>query len=243
MRKNKDGFTLIELMIVIAIIAIIAAIAIPGLLASQRASNERSASSSLKTVATAEADFRANDRDSNKIQDFYTDDLSGLYGLLPVASTEPVKLIELSVAGADFTPQGAGASGATGINVLAVTVYAINAPKAGYWFRAMTTDEDGSAYQQNTGGVADTAGAALTSVWFNTSKFGFMAFPDSFSSGRHGFFLNENNTIFKRPANGPCKPASTTGALAVGSTGLVGSQVAETWPEDSVLRTQYSKID
>ncbi|HUR39322.1 MAG TPA: prepilin-type N-terminal cleavage/methylation domain-containing protein, partial [Planctomycetota bacterium] len=53
MRKSNKGFTLIELMIVIAIIAIIAAIAIPGLLSSQRASNERNASTSLKTLTSA----------------------------------------------------------------------------------------------------------------------------------------------------------------------------------------------
>src|SRR5689334_9677177 len=53
-------------------IAIVAAIAIPGLLSSQRASNERNASASLKTLASAEADFRANDRDNNKINDFWT---------------------------------------------------------------------------------------------------------------------------------------------------------------------------
>src|SRR5438046_7800341 len=85
MRKGKKGFTLIELMIVIAIIAIIAAIAIPGLLSSQRASNERSASTSLKTLSTAEADFRANDRDWNHVNDFWTFNVCGLYSLTSCA--------------------------------------------------------------------------------------------------------------------------------------------------------------
>src|SRR5258706_4881229 len=87
MRKGKQGFTLIELMIVIAIIAIIAAIAIPGLLSSQRASNERSASTSLKTLSTAEADFRANDRDWNHVNDFWTYNVAGLYTMTSAAVT------------------------------------------------------------------------------------------------------------------------------------------------------------
>ena len=58
MRKNK-GFTLIELMIVVAIIAIIAAIAIPNLLRSRMSANEASAASSMRTISTAEAAFQA----------------------------------------------------------------------------------------------------------------------------------------------------------------------------------------
>src|SRR6187455_327077 len=77
--RAARGFTLIELMIVIAIIAIIAAIAIPGLLSSQRASNERNASTSLKTLSSAEADFRSNDRDWNHVNDFWTANVAGLY--------------------------------------------------------------------------------------------------------------------------------------------------------------------
>ena len=51
--KKQKGFSLIELLIVVAIILIIAAIAIPNLLRSRMAANEASAVGSIRTINTA----------------------------------------------------------------------------------------------------------------------------------------------------------------------------------------------
>ena len=198
----KKGFTLIELMIVIAIIAVIAAIAIPGLLAAQRSSNERNASTSLKTVTTAEADFRSNDRDGNRSMDFWTADVYALYGMLGITgsntaapadsatASNQIKLLEPSLAGADGRTDQALYG-----NVEFAGSIVTGSVKAGYSFRAL--------HSEVTGGTAttllnDTDGAGqFYGLCHDADRFGFIAFPTSLNSGKLAFVVNEDNTIWK----------------------------------------------
>lgn len=246
--RRKEGFTLIELMIVIAIIAIIAAIAIPGLLQSQRAANERNASASLKTLATAEIDFRSNDRDGNRINDFWTYDVAGLFVLETSGDdgttfSPMIKLIDPSIAGAenfnraDVTADP-GAS-APWVYRRVTDNIPTRGPKSGYWYYALQSDaSEGTVedYTQATDGTPAEVHSA--------SKFGFGAYPDSFGAGRSVFMINESATVIKFPINRTVRPNPSSfppNAFPTNTgTGHPGSW--SNWPSDTDIKLA-SKLD
>jgi len=141
-----------------------------------RSYNERHAATILKTLTSAEADFRANDRDGNGVNDFWTADVAGLHYLKFRGA--PIALIPKEVADADASPLRA-----TDFEPI---------PYHGYYFAALVTDESTTprgVYRQETDGKGGKV--------HNLTQFGFCAFPaEPGVSGRYVIIINENNSLF-----------------------------------------------
>jgi hypothetical protein len=131
-----------------------------------RASNERNAATNMRALMSAEADFRANDRDRNGVNDFWTGDIAGLY---------KYGLIERGLAEADVAPL--------------VPLVPQPIPYRGYFFKALQQDDSETlpvVYRQDT----DQKSGKV----HNLGRFGFVAFPaEPGKSGKAMFLINEYN--------------------------------------------------
>jgi hypothetical protein len=163
-----------------------AAVAVPGLLSSERASNERNAATYLKALAYAEADFRDADRDGNGVHDFWTADVAGLRFL--EAGGKEIALINADLARADARPLRPLPGGPV--------------PFKGYYFSALERDEaaPGGATEYRTD--TDRTGRKV----HHLTKFGFCAYPATSGAGKYAFFVNEAFTVYRKPYDG--KPPS-----------------------------------
>lgn len=237
-----EGFTLIELMIVIVIIAILAALSIPALLATQRSGHEQSTAASLRTLAPASMDFRTNDRDQNLVNDFWTKDVAGLYAIYPASTPgSSIKLIDPGLAGADATPGGGAPFSTPRYAAPDISTLAARSHKSGHWFFALDSDlSSGGAgdYQQAT----DDQPANLH---HNMSGYAFGAYPESTGFGKYLFVMNETAVVYRRDLVGNVRPAGSAPPGYPLASGVVGGSASDPkdWPTEENLRRYYKKID
>src|ERR1700690_422776 len=140
--KKQKGFSLIELLIVVAIILIIPAIAIPNLMRSRMAANESSAVGSLRTVNTAEVTYSINYPATG-----FASTLAVLGGALPcTAAPATACLIDNTLAGGTKSGYTFSVPTATGTPVVTYTTLATPSVLNQTGSRSFCSDQSGVIY-------------------------------------------------------------------------------------------------
>ena len=237
-RHDTAGFTLIELMIVIAIIAVIAAISLPNLLAAKQNANEVAAQALMRNLFSCQTQISVVgriDTDSDGKGEFGTFlELSGAVGVRRGFTPGPPATSDFSVKGAPMNPSVLSAVFA---NVSTVGF----ASKSGYAFIIYLPDAAAPAGYVHEAGPATAAGLS-GNVGVDASEAAWCAYAQPMQAGgtgTHRFFVNQKGDVLKSDnsvakGQGTAAPILPTSAfLGAGITSPVALGVAggdgDTW--------------
>ena len=236
MRKTESGFTLIELMIVIAIIAIIAAIAIPNLLAAKLSANETAALATLRNLASCQAQIQTSgkiDTDADGIGEYGTFlEMTGTVAVRKKLNVGTPNTCDFTVKGTQVTPA-----------ILSPALANVDATgfvtKSGYAF--MIFLPDGTAgialFTHETGPAASVAVSAAIGVDLSETSWCSYAQPVAAgNSGNRRFFVSQSGDVMQSAndttkfqgvttainGNSAFKANGITSLVAVGTKGMDG---------------------